>query len=79
MNDLKNYDFDDDAKKRVEFYKDVDFLIVDDAFTGDKVTKYSSGYQTSFLDTFLRERLEVMKEVAEKQKMPPVRSKDRAR
>lgn len=59
MNDLKNYDFDDDAKKRVEFYKDVDFLIVDDAFTGDKVTKYSSGYQTSFLDTFLRERLEV--------------------
>lgn len=59
MNDLKNYDFNDDAKSRVDFYKEVDYLIVDDAFTGDKVTKYSSGYQTSFLDTFLRERLEV--------------------
>ena len=29
--------------------------------------------------TSVREKLEVMKEVAEKQKMPPVRSKDRAR
>lgn len=59
LNDLKNYDFNDDARSRVELYKDVDFLIIDDAFTGDKVTRYNSGYQTSFLDTFLRERLEV--------------------
>ena len=61
VNDLKNYDFSDDAKQRVELYKEVSFLVVDDAFAADKVTRFSSGYQTTFLDTFLRERLEVYK------------------
>lgn len=37
----------------------VDFLIIDDSFDPKKVTVYKSGYQLSFLDSFLRERLEV--------------------
>lgn len=38
---------------------DCDFLIIDDSFDRKKATIYRSGYQISFLDIFLRERLEV--------------------
>ncbi|MGL5913559.1 MAG: hypothetical protein ACRCZB_05285 [Bacteroidales bacterium] len=60
MSDLKNSDFDQKASQRIELLKKSDCLVIDDAFTSDKVTKYGSGYQISFLDTFLRERLEVL-------------------
>ena len=36
-----------------------DFLVIDDSFDKKKATIYRSGYQISFLDIFLRERLEV--------------------
>lgn len=38
-----------------------DFLIIDDSFDKMKATIYRSGFQISFLDIFLRERLEVTK------------------
>jgi len=38
--------------------RSVDFLIIDDCFDVNKITIYKSGYQLSFIDTFLRERLE---------------------
>jgi len=38
----------------------VDFLVIDDAFDPRKATLYKSGYQFSFLDTFLRYRLETV-------------------
>lgn len=59
MSDLKNSEFSEESHAKIELYRKADFLVIDDAFTGDKVTKYQSGYQISFLDTFLRERLEV--------------------
>jgi DNA replication protein DnaC len=36
----------------------VDFLVIDDVFDPKKSTLYKSGYQLSFIDTFLRYRLE---------------------
>lgn len=36
-----------------------DFLIIDDAFDRKKAVIYRSGWQISFLDSFLRQRLEV--------------------
>jgi DNA replication protein DnaC len=36
-----------------------DFLVIDDCFDPKKVTIYKSGYQIPFLDTFLRNRLEL--------------------
>lgn len=46
--------------KRAELMS-ADFLIIDDAFDKMKATVYRSGFQISFLDIFLRERLEVQK------------------
>jgi DNA replication protein DnaC len=40
--------------------RSVDFLVIDDAFDPKKSTLYKSGYQFSFLDTFLRYRLETL-------------------
>ena len=39
--------------------KECDLLIIDESFDKSKVTLYKSGYQIPFLDSFLRERLEV--------------------
>lgn len=39
--------------------KSADLLIIDEAFTKDKVLLYKSGYQLPFLDSFLRERVDV--------------------
>lgn len=39
--------------------KSADLLIIDEAFTKDKVLLYKSGYQLPFLDSFLRERIDV--------------------
>jgi len=53
--------------KREEFAIEVDKLkasdlvIIDEAFTKDKVLLYKSGYQLPFLDSFLRERIDIYK------------------
>ena len=41
--------------------KAADLLIIDEAFAKDKVLVYKSGYQLSFIDSFLRERIDVNK------------------
>ena len=43
---------------QVERLRAVDFLVIDDAFDPKKSTVYRSGYQFSYLDTFLRYRME---------------------
>ncbi len=43
----------------VEDCREVDFLVIDDSFDSKKMTLYKSGYQLSFLDTFLRTRMEM--------------------
>lgn len=48
----------DKIKEIVNQCYTVDFLIIDDSFDINKVTLYKSKYQLSFLDSFLRERLE---------------------
>jgi DNA replication protein DnaC len=44
----------------INMLRSVDFLVIDDAFDPKKSTLYKSGYQFSFLDTFLRYRLETL-------------------
>lgn len=56
---LQNENFEEESKAYVEDISDADFLIIDDAFDSKKATMYKSGYQISFIDTFLRKRLEV--------------------
>jgi hypothetical protein len=46
--------------KVIAVLRSVDFLVIDDAFDPRKATVYKSGYQFSFLDTFLRYRLETV-------------------
>ncbi len=48
----------EDVDEEVSLYLKADFLIIDDAFDPAKVTLYKSGYQISFIDNFLRKRLE---------------------
>lgn len=43
----------------VDQWRDCDFLIIDDSFDKKKATIYRSQYQISFLDQFLRKRLEI--------------------
>ena len=47
-----------ELSKSVEQYRDVDLLIIDECFDKKKMTLYQSGWQLSFLDSFLRERME---------------------
>jgi DNA replication protein DnaC len=42
----------------IEKCRNVDFLVIDDSFDPMKATMYRSGYQLSFLDMFLRQRIE---------------------
>ena len=48
-----------EKQAEIEKLKTVDLLIIDEAFSKDKVTIYDSGYQLPFLDRFLRERCEI--------------------
>ncbi len=55
---LTNEQFKEESQKYVAELSDIDFLVIDDSFD-DKVKIYKSGYQISFIDSFLRQRLEV--------------------
>ena len=48
----------EDSSERRQDLLDCDFLIIDDSFDKRKATIFRSGYQISFLDIFLRDRLE---------------------
>jgi DNA replication protein DnaC len=47
--------------KTIEQYRDADLLIIDESFDKRRITLYKSGYQLSFLDSFLRDRMETNK------------------
>jgi len=50
--------FDESVEDAITRCYEVDLLIIDDAFDSEKVTLYKSGYQISFIDEFLRKRIE---------------------
>lgn len=58
---LQSEQFDEDLSSSIDIYKTCDFLIIDDAFDKRKATMYKSGWQISFLDQFLRYRLETVR------------------
>lgn len=57
IRDLQENQFDKETD--IEKYKKVDCLIIDRAFESNQLTIYKSGYQLSFIDTFLRERIDL--------------------
>jgi DNA replication protein DnaC len=58
--DILTDSFSENPQRTQELYslKNVDLLVIDDAFDKKKVVLYKSGYQVPFIDNFLRERLE---------------------
>ncbi len=48
----------DELPAAVEKYRTVDLLVIDEAFDKRKMTWYKTDFQLSYLDSFLRERLE---------------------
>lgn len=62
MNDLikllQKADRDENAKYKIDKMSDVDLLIIDESFDKGKITLYSTGWQMSYIDTFLRSRLQ---------------------
>lgn len=56
---LQQYYFDQSREEEFSRIYDSECLVIDDAFDTGKSTVYKSGYQYSFIDTFLRDRLEV--------------------
>jgi DNA replication protein DnaC len=62
MNDLikmlMKAERDEDIQAQIEKLTEVDLLIIDESFMKERVTIYRSGYQLSFLDTFLRNRIQ---------------------
>lgn len=56
---LQQENFKPECKEFIEDVEDADFLVIDDSFDKTKVTMYKSGYQISFIDNFLRKRLDV--------------------
>lgn len=61
VNLLLSKERDEEARKEVEFLQKCDVLVLDDCFMKSKVTIFNSGYQFSFIDQFLRKRLEIDK------------------
>lgn len=56
---LQEYGFDESREEEYQRIASADCLVIDDAFDPNKSTIYKSGYQYAFIDTFLRDRLEV--------------------
>jgi len=50
-----------DDKSEFEEILNCDFLVIDESFAKERVTVFKSGYQLSYIDQFLRERLETLK------------------
>lgn len=58
---LSDLERKEEAQERRSQLLSCDYLVIDDSFDKKKATIYRSGFQISFLDIFLRERLEVIK------------------
>jgi uncharacterized protein YciU (UPF0263 family) len=52
---------DSEAKQKARDWSSAEFLVIDECFAKGQITLFKSGYQISFLNTFLKERLEVFK------------------
>lgn len=55
----RDQDAESEKKRLVEKLKEVDLLIIDEAFSTKSVTIYKSGYQIPFLTQFLKDRVEI--------------------
>ena len=58
IKDLQDMEFNEDAKAKIEKLNEADLLIIDEAMDKSKLTLYKSGYQQSFIDTFVRDRIQ---------------------
>jgi hypothetical protein len=52
---------DDNSKQKAKEWSTADFLVIDECFSKGQITLFKSGYQLAFLNTFLKERLEVFR------------------
>jgi hypothetical protein len=50
---------DEAAIRKVKIWQKAAFLVIDECFTKGQVTLFSTGYQKAFINTFLKNRLEV--------------------
>jgi hypothetical protein len=50
---------DEAAGRKVKMWQKAAFLVIDECFTKGQVTLFSTGYQKAFINTFLKNRLEV--------------------
>jgi hypothetical protein len=58
---LVEADRDEDAKQKSTEWLTADFLVIDECFAKGQITLFKSGYQLAFVNTFLKERLEVFR------------------
>jgi hypothetical protein len=52
---------DDESKQKAKEWSTAEFLVIDECFAKGQITLFKSGYQIAFLNTFLKERLEVFR------------------
>jgi hypothetical protein len=52
---------DDEAKQKTNEWSTSEFLVIDECFSKGQITLFKSGYQIAFLNTFLKERLEIFR------------------
>jgi hypothetical protein len=52
---------DDGSKQKAKEWLSAEFLVIDECFAKGQITLFKSGYQIAFLNTFLKERLEVFR------------------
>jgi hypothetical protein len=52
---------DDGAKQKAGEWSAAEFLVIDECFAKGQITLFKSGYQLAFMNTFLKERLEVFR------------------
>jgi hypothetical protein len=52
---------DEDSKQKSREWLMADFLVIDECFAKGQITLFKSGFQLAFVNTFLKERLEVFR------------------
>lgn len=55
---LQEETFDEDSKNKIKKLSETDLLIIDEAMDKSKLTLWKSGFQLSFIDTFIRDRIQ---------------------
>jgi DNA replication protein DnaC len=50
---------DEAAEQKIKIWQNAPFLVIDECFTEGQVTLFSTGYQKAYINTFLKNRLEV--------------------